>query len=322
MTARAPFPEIIDSSMIAAWRSCETRWRYDYLEHWKPNYTSVHLHAGKAFAAGTEATRLAYYLGHYKIPDGNGGYTIDVREPGRELDSVACGIRVLITEYGDFDCPADSAKSAERMVGAFEYFFSAFPLSQDKAVPVRLANGGAGIEVSFTEPIDFRHPETGNPLQFVGRLDMLVEYAGQLFGEDDKTTSQLGASWVKQWDLRSQFIGYSWAVRRMGYPIAGFLVRGVSILKTKYDHAQAMPYYPAWLCDEWYEQLIERDLPRMVAAWESGRWGRSLAEACNEYGGCQFRSICMSDPSARPTWLASSFVRKRWDPVTRTEVLL
>lgn len=327
---KTPFPTTIDSSMIAAFRSCPTRARYEYFEHWKTRTPSIHLHAGKAFAAGCEATRLAYYLGEYKIPrpvtsavalPESERYDFVQREPGNERDSLGCGLGVLLAEYGDFPCPPESAKSAERMAGAFEYFFSVFRLPDDKAVPVKLGEK-RGIEVGFLEPLEFRHPETGDPLMYTGRLDMLTTYAGQLFGEDDKTTSQLGASWSRQWDLRSQFISYSWGVRRLGYPIAGFLVRGVSILKTKYDNAQAIVYFPQWMVDEWYEQLIEVDLPRMVQMWESGKWAKSLAEACNEYGGCGFKQICLSAPQSRMTWLESSYERRKWDPVTRTETVL
>lgn len=318
---RPPFPRVIDSSLVAAFRACPTQAFYTYFQHWKPRGVSVHLHAGKAFAAGAEATRLAYYLGRYRVPDGAGGYTEVARATGLERESIACGLRVLLAEYGDFECPADSAKSAERMAGAFEYFFSVFRLSEDKAVPVTIGEH-RGIEVSFTQPVDFPHPETGEPILFTGRLDMLTEYAGQLFGEDDKTTSQLGASWARQWELRSQFISYSWGVRKLGYDLAGFLVRGISILKTKYDHAQAICYFPPWLVDEWYEQLVTRDLPLMRFMWESGKWGKNLSESCNAYGGCDFKSICLSDPAARSAWLEGSFERRQWDPVTRTETRL
>lgn len=320
--ARPPFPTVIDSSLIAAFRACPTQALYTYFQHWKPRGVSVHLHAGKAFAAGCEAARLAYYLGQYRMPDGNGGLTVVERATGLENEAIACGLQVLLHEYGDYECPPDSAKSAERMAGAFMYFFDNFRMSQDKAVPVLLPSGSRGIEVGFTQPLDFAHPETGEPLLFTGRLDMLTEYAGQLFGEDDKTTSQLGASWSRQWELRSQFIAYSWGVRKLGYELAGFLVRGVSILKTKYDHAQAICYFPPWLVDEWYEQLITRDLPLMKFMWETGSWGKNLSESCNAYGGCDFKQICLSEPAARESWLSGSFERRRWDPVTRTEQLL
>ena len=320
---RPPFPSVIDSSMLADFRSCPTRTRMKYFEHWKPRDLSIHLHAGKSFAAGAEATRLAFYLGQYKVPRGEEQYEILDGPPGDERRAIACGLRVLLATYGDFPVEEGHPKSASQMAGALEYFFSvAFPLTRDHAEPVALSNGKRGIEVSFAEPLEFPHPETGDPILFSGRLDMLTHYAGGLFGEDDKTTSRLGESWARQWDLRSQFIGYSWGVKKLGYPIQGFLVRGISLQKTGYKHAEASPYYPQWLIDEWYEQVHLHDLPAMVRMWESGKWGRSLAEACNEYGGCEFKVICLSDPAAREGWLEGSFERRRWDPVTRTEVVL
>jgi len=70
----------------------------------------------------------------------------------------------LIKQYGDFECPEDSAKSLERMMGALDYYFANFPLDQDKAIPVSLPGGGQGVEFSFAEPLPFLHPETGDPL--------------------------------------------------------------------------------------------------------------------------------------------------------------
>ena len=138
-------------------------------------------------------------------------------------------------------------------------------------------------------------------------------------GEDDKTTSQLGASWPRQWDLRSQFTGYVWGAARAGIKLDGFLVRGVSILKTKYDTLQAITYRPAWLIERWYEQLI-RDITKMIQAWESGYWDWNLDHACAEYGGCPFKSVCqMREPMQL---LTQQFQRRRWDPVQRTETVL
>jgi hypothetical protein len=150
-------------------------------------------------------------------------------------------------------------------------------------------------------------------------MDMMVTYEGMNLGEDDKTTSQLGASWPRQWDLRSQFTGYVWGASRAGIKLDGFLVRGVSILKTKYDTLQAITYRPAWLIERWYEQLL-RDITKMKQAWESGYWDWNLDHACAEYGGCPFKSVCqMRDPAQL---LEQQFQRRRWDPVSRTETVL
>ena len=299
---RPPFPSVIDSSLMAAFKSCPQKANLEYLQHWKLKNQSVHLHAGKAYAEGLEKTREAFYI-HGKSPD----------------ESLAIGLRALLTSYGDFECPPESAKSAERTAGALEYCFSQYRLGEDQAIPMTLPGGRRGIEFSFLEPLDLVHPETGDPLLYSGRLDMLVDFEGMHLGLDDKTASQLGASWPRQWDLRSQFTGYVWGAARAGIKLDGFMVRGVSILKSKYDTLQAITYRPQWQIDRWEEQL-RRDLERMMQAWEEGYFDYNLDHACAEYGGCPFRSVCqMRDPLML---LSQQFERRRWDPVLREETLV
>lgn len=301
-TLRPPFPSVIDSTLIAAFRSCPRKAFLEFIQHWKIKDQSVHLHAGAAYASGLEAARTAFYV-EGKSPD----------------ESVALGIGALLTAYGDFQCPAESAKSAERTAGALEFYFHSYPLGTDRAIPMTLPGGKRGIEFSFLEPLDEVHPESGDPLLYSGRMDMMVDYEGMHLGEDDKTASQLGASWPRQWDLRSQFTAYVWGAARAGIKLDGFLVRGVSILKTKYDTLQAITYRPDWMIERWYEQVL-RDIRRMKAAWEEGYWDLNLDHACAEYGGCPFKSVCqMRDPQAL---LQQQFQRRRWDPVARTEIVL
>jgi len=299
---KIPFPSVLDSTTMAAFKSCPQKAHLEFLQHWKLKDQSVHLHAGAAYATGIEAGRRAYYL------------------EGRDAEtSVALAIQACLIAYGSFECPPDSAKSAERTAGALEFYFSHYRLGEDKAIPLSLPGGKSGIEFNFLEPLDILHPETGDPLLYSGRMDMMCEYEGMKLGEDDKTTSQLGASWPLQWDLRSQFTGYVWGAGRAGIKLDGFLVRGVSILKTKYDTLQAITYRPTWMIDRWYEQLL-RDVRRMIQAWESGYFDYNLDHACAEYGGCPFRSVCqMRDPT---TLLQQQFERRRWDPVARTETPL
>lgn len=300
--SRPPFPAVLDSSIMAAFKSCPQKAYLESFEHWKLRDQSVHLHAGAAYASGLEAARTAFYI--------NGAH------PDA---AIAEGLAKLFTTYGDFQCPPDSAKSAERTAGALEFYFSSYPLGTDKAIPLVLPGGRRGIEFSFLEPLDRAHPETGDPLLYSGRMDMMADFEGMKLGEDDKTASQLGASWPRQWDLRSQFTGYVWGAARAGIKLDGFLVRGVSILKTKYDTLQAITYRPEWMIERWYGQLL-RDIDKMIYSWEEGYWDYNLDHACTEYGGCPFRQACqMRDPA--PV-LEQRFERRRWDPVTRKETLL
>lgn len=297
--SRPPFPAVLDSTMIAAFRSCPQKMLREFVQHWKPATPSVHLHAGAAFARGLEVARTLYF-GEGKTPD----------------EAIAIGLGELMKAYGDFQCPADSAKSLERTAGAFEYYFSQYPLEREEARPAILPGGRLGVEFSFAEPLPLRNPETGDPLLYCGRMDQIVEFAGGLYGEDDKTASQLGGSWVKQWDLRSQFTGYVWGAGQSGIKLEGFLVRGISILKTKYDTLQAVTYRHPWMVERWYDQLL-RDVQRMIECWENGVWDYNLDHSCTEYGGCPFRQVCLSsDPQP---WLESGFIRRRWNPLSREE---
>lgn len=296
---RPPFPKVLDSSLIAAWRSCHQKAFKEYFLHWKSKEPSVHLHAGAAYAAGLEASRKAFF------------------EEGKDPEtSVALGLEALLKHYGDFQCPEDSAKSANRMAGALEFYFDRYPLGVDKAVPILMPSGKRCIEFNGVEVLEAKHPEDGEPLQYSWRVDQGVEYNGLRLGEDDKTTSQLGASWPRQWDLRSQFTSYLWGCKRNGLALDGFLVRGVSILKSKYDTLEAITYRPQWMIDRWEEQLY-RDIKEMLRCWEEGYYDYNLDHACAEYGGCQFRNVCLNrDPNQI---LENMFEKRRWDPVLRKE---
>lgn len=300
--SRPPFPTVLDSTLIASFRSCPQKTFLESFQHWKLRDQSVHLHAGASFASGVEATRVAFYV-----------------EGQSPENSVAAGLQRLLETYGDFECPPDSAKSVGRMAGALEYYFDQYRLGEDKAIPIALPGGKHGIEFSFIEPLDILHPETGEPLLYSGRLDMMCTFDGMKLGLDDKTTSQLGASWPSQWNLRSQFTGYCWAAERAGIKLDGFLVRGVSILKTRYDTLQSITYRPAWMIERWYAQLLH-DAKRMIQAWESDYWDWNLDHACTEYGGCPFRNVCQMR-SPLPL-LEQQFQRRQWNPVTRTETVL
>lgn len=293
------FPHTFDSTMLGAFRSCPQKMFRTYVEHWKPKAESVHLAAGGAFARGIEVARKAFY-----------------EERMSEADAVATGLEALLVAYGDFETPPDSAKSPTRMAGALEFYFENYPLEGASAVPLTFPNGKLAIEFSFAEPLDIMHPVTGDPILYTGRCDMIADFCGGQYTVDEKTTSQLGASWPKQWEMRSQFTGYQWAANRAGLNVQGTLVRGVSILKTKYDHLQHITYRSPYEVDRWLDQT-HRDIQRAIEMWKDDYWDYSLDHACAEYGGCSMVNVCKSaEPEA---WLPMYFEKRVWDPLARVE---
>jgi len=308
MKTRPPFPLVWNDSLRSAFVSCPRAAYWEFFHHFKPTAPNIHLHAGKAWAASLEAARLMYY-----------GEGLSAK------DSQAIGLEKLIHEYGDFACPergSGSNKSLDRLIEAFSYYFLAFPLDKDPVQPYRARNGKPMVEFNFALPIQpdgenpLLHPETGEPILYAGRADMVATYAGALSIYDDKTTSSLGTTWGNQWTRRSQFGAYCWAAAQYNMPISQVVVRGIAILKTSINHAQAITHRLPHHVTEWHFQ-VQRDIHRAIECWKEGYFDYNLGESCASYGGCGFLQACTSrDPAP---WLEGQFERRIWDPVTRTE---
>lgn len=302
---RPEFPLVWDNSLRSAFVECPRSAYWAYLHHFKSPRENIHLHAGKAWADGLEVTRRAFY------------------ERGESsLHAIAEGLNSLIEKYGSFEAPSHgsgASKSLDRLIEAFSYYWAAFPLESDPAQPFRTRDGKPMVEFSFAIPIDpdrLRHPVTGDPIIYAGRADMIATYAGAVSVYDDKTTSSLGPTWANQWNRRAQFTGYTWAAQAYGIPVSQVLIRGIAILKTSINHAEAITVRTPHHVAEWKEQFI-RDVSRAIECWRSGYWDVNLSDGCSAFGGCAFQQACMSD---NPTpWLEGTFTRKIWNPVTREE---
>ena len=295
----------VDSTMMSAFRSCKRKFRNEFIYGLRPKTTSIHLHAGGAFAKALETLYDAIHNGKMTTNDALKHAFIDFKNAwgDQHLDYI------------------DGPKSFDNMWAAVESYIAFYPPMTDHLQPYRSDDGKATTEFSFAIPLDDpnfpRHPVSGDPFVYVGRFDML----GKLYGttpcvKDDKTTSAAGPSWPNQWDLRGQFLGYVWACQRCGIPLDTVVIRGVVIQKTQIRHVEAIKTYPQYLVDRWYTQL-GHDLHALVRAWNSGYFDYNFGESCTSYGNCMFTSVCQSRDEL--TWMQEYTVR-RWNPLLRAEL--
>ena len=289
-----PFPYFIDNTQRDAFVACPLKWRRSFIDNLAPIAPSIHLHAGGCFAAALETTRRAYYEDH---------------KP--EDHALSLGLSRLIVGWGDPEFGSDADKSLSRMIWAFDDYFREYPLSSDAVKPL-MVDGRAAVEFTFAIPLPVNNPDSGDPLVYTGRFDMLGVFQDSIFVVDEKTSAMLGQSWGQQWDLKSQFTGYCAAAREYGYPVAGAIIRGVGLLKNSTTFQPVLQYRPDWQIDRWWTQMI-RDVKRMVAAYTSGEYDAALSEPCSQYGGCAFRRLCLSpNPEA---WVEGYFTERNWDPL-------
>lgn len=297
---RPDFPIAIDSSMRASFVECPQQAYRQYFQHLRKKGESVHLIAGGAFAKGTEVIRTEFF---------DRGSTFE--------DALTAGVLAATSAYGNYDPGTDSKgkphpKRLERVIDGLIHYFTEFPPYTDHCQPLKLPSGKHAIEFKFAIPIEVDHPVTGEPILYVGRSDMICTYNQSLFIFDDKTTSQLGASWPDSWTLRAQLDGYVWASRKSGYDTRGAIVRGLSFLTSNFGTAESLQLRTDWQIQRWYHQLL-RDVERMKRCWEEGYWDYNLSSACNAYGGCSFRDLCrVSNPE---DWVETEYEVREWSPL-------
>ena len=310
-------PAYIDSTMMSAFRSCPRKFYNEFVLGLRPSGISVDLHAGGVFAHCLEVVRKEVFLN------------------GRSLaEALLRANAEFEIRWGDFEIPEHKKtnKRPERVWAAVESYFTQYPPLTDHIQPY-YSEGKPTFEFTFAIPLEPiapkdrvflcrdtewpAHPVTGEPFLYTGRFDMLGQYLGRPVVEDDKTSgSGHYVNWTEKWDLRSQFIGYTWACQQLGLEVEEVVVRGVGIQIRDIAHAEAIKPYSNHLRALWLEQL-RRDLWRLVDCYNSGYFDYNLGESCTSFGNCIFIQPCQS-PDPEP-WLKTFDVR-RWDPTQANPV--
>lgn len=290
------FPEVIDNTIRSSWAQCEKKTLFQHFDHWGSAF-SVHLLFGAAFASAIEAGRKAFYVGGLSMED-----------------ALVEALRAGMEEYGMHEEPATSVKSRPRLYEAIVSYFDHYNMDFDPVVPY-VHGGKPAIEFSFAIPLPINHPDTGMPLIYAGRCDLIGVFNGTIYIVDEKTASRLGPTWSKQFEHDSQFISYTWAAQQFDYPVSGALVRGVCMYKDRVEHVQIPYSYPKFLIDRWYKQLLE-EIQDMLDAYKGKRsFQYAMHKGMSGCSYCSYLNACTSEYPQKV--LETQFVKRHWNPLTR-----
>ena len=319
----AILPQHIDSTMMSAFRNCPQKFALEFLYGLRPPGLSIDLHAGACFASALEEVYKQIHVAKRPL-----------------TDALTFAHARFMTEWGDFQIPdwKKTPKTKDRvwaaLVGGGDDenmgYLEAYPPLTDEVQPFFDSNGKPTLEYTFAIPLEpaidphtpYDNPHTfplhpnGSPFVYSGRFDMLGIRHGRPVVRDEKTGQSMGREWAEKWDLRSQFIGYTWACRECGIDLDTVVVRGIGILKEKFHQLEAVKTYSDFMRFRWLEQL-RRDLWRLRRSWDEGYFDFNLGDACTQYGLCMFRDMCQS---ADPTPWASTYEVRRWNPLNKNPI--
>lgn len=294
MSYPAPFPELIDSTALVTWRACA---RKGALSHFDMLTTgpSIDLHFGGAIAAGLERARKDFFL--------NG-------VPPRQAENN--GMQAAWEFFGDFTPPDNHAKNWGSLLAAMDGYWKQWPIDTDEIRPI---NSTTGIEFTFALPIEeVLRPDRPEPILYAGRFDLLGQLDGMLCLVDEKTTGRsFSPSWASGWNLRNQFLMYLWACARGGFHIDKVFIRGISVLKTGITFLQLPVFFPPFLVERAYKQVVY-DLKQMAAQWTEGYFPYNFGDTCTAYGGCPFQQVCSAQ---FPDEWYSTFLKRSWSPLSK-----
>lgn len=298
----AILPTHVDSTMVSCFNTCKQRFFKEFVLGLRPAEVSIDLHAGGAFSGSLETFYKKYHEDHL---------------PSHQ--ALTRTLPTFLNLWGDFTPGKTTAKTRDNMWNAIDAYIKKWPPETDHVQPFDF-NGRKTVEFSFAVPLTDagfpRHPVTGDPFIYCGRIDMLGTYNNRTCVRDEKTTGRLDSNWSEKWDLRGQFLGYCWGVSASGIPCDTAVIRGIVIHTRDILCVEAIKMYAQWEIDRWYEQL-RRTMNSMVQCWKDKWFDYNLGEACTMWGGCSYRDLCKSKDETR--WY-DTFKTRRWNPLDRNPI--
>ena len=314
------FPEAVDSTMLSTF-ACPTKFFQEFILKRVPAGRSIDLHAGGLAARAFEVIRRGVFMDGLSLEEAK-------FQAWREF---------LVGWPIGLDPKEGSYKDFVNVWSAVEAYFKEYPPREDYFQPYIQADGSPSVEFKFAIPTRVLHPATGDPIFFAGRADLLAQNEpGTCYVLDEKTTKAIGPSWPYQWDMRGQFYGYVHAARTIGFPCVGSVTRGIAIQQTQFTFGEKVLLINKSQTDRWWENA-QKKIERMVDSYintclvvaeaESCGdpiedcfprvrecWDMAYNDLCTNYGGCQFRDLCVSEV---PWELCYGWERRVWNPLAQ-----
>jgi PD-(D/E)XK nuclease superfamily len=284
-----------NSSTLGPAKDCARKYYYEVILGYVMKEENVHLVFGGAFAKAVERY-------HRLLTE---GATHD-----DALHSVVH--QAMLETHGQLepDALADmrgsaKVKTREILIRSIIWYLEEY--KDDPCETIVLADGKPAVELTFKFPIT-------DEIWLTGHLDRLVNYAGNTYVQDQKTTgASIGSWYFKRYNPDNQMSLYTIAGEVMWKtPVHGVIIDAVQVAVgfTKFERGmtQRTPEQnQEWLKDAVY--WIER-------TWEAEKQGWPMNDsACQKYGGCPFIEVCSKSPQVRGDYLEGGYVKRVVNPL-------
>lgn len=333
-----------DSTSLGWLKTCPRLYFYQMIEGWRAKGTGVHLKFGQLYHSALEGYDK-YRVGQYLDPPDGGS-----PEPLNHEDALRRVVQDTLIATWEYNNPTEKeiygegadkkidvvskgpwisdhpAKNRETLIRSVIWYLDNF--KDDPAATLILANGKPAVELSFRMELDWGPDQDGKryiagdtefnrqPYILSGHLDRVVEFGGQKYVMDRKTTGSSPSShYFDGFAPDNQMSIYTLAARvQFSTPVAGVIIDAAQIAIGFTRFQRGFTYRTEAQLEEfltdaryWFAQA--------EGFAEAGYWPMN-DKACGMYGGCTFRKICSKSPEVRERFLESDFERKPWNPLS------
>jgi hypothetical protein len=294
-----------DSTSLGWLKECPRKYQYHMIEGYVGRGERVHLEYGILYHEALGTYEECKFLGM--------SHDIAVRKVVQD---------VLVWTWRDdkpwrssVDLSTDdkaSLKSRENLVRTVVWYLDKFKDDPAK-IKMHSVTGRPMIELHFT--FELGSDLQGHPYTLCGYLDRVVEFQGESFVMDHKTTtSTLGSYYFEQYDPDNQMSLYTVASQiAFKTPVRGVIIDAAQIAVGFSRFVRSFVFKTPDQIDEWMHDL-QHWLDQAERFAEANYWPMN-DKSCHKFGGCPFRDICSKSPSVRDKFLDTAFERHPWNPL-------
>lgn len=292
----------IDNSSLERFTTCPRSAQY-YIEKKREG---IEEREGLGFGKRIHQILEARYMLHPNVLD---------PETGNAMRSTAERV------FADWVPGDGSFRTLSTAMGFIDAYNATYPVEAFHTLD--LPNGRKGVEVPFAIPLCSLDVE-GHPIKVIwtGRIDLIYKREERVYIMDHKTTSMMGPTYFKEFELSSQVFGYVWAVQKLlGVTIDGFCVNALAFRKpTKTGKALELLRHivpiDQSLVAEW-EHDTQTIIGDLVNNAVRNDWPKHTKWCVGKYGVCEYAAICGLPTNQRDVLLQSNMFRDvTWSPLS------
>jgi hypothetical protein len=272
----------IDNFLLTMFQACPLKYKLRALEHWTARRKSAALGFGGALHEGLAAW--------YRTGD-----------PRQALNAIN-------NSWPD-NLPVDDWRTKDKALQVMYDYMQRYSREPFKVVGVPDA---PMIECTFTLDTGLTL-EDGEPIEYGGIFDGLVEWDGSVYVLEHKTTSQLGSFYFNQYNPNNQITGYIWAAGKLsGQRVGGAIINAVGLYKsspTKFE--RQITNRNKVQIEEWLQNV--KHVCQQIRDCERRGFWPMHTPSCTQYGRCEFHDVhVLGTERERNAMLEMSYHREEW----------